>query len=166
MGVREQLRDHPRVAAVVATLLVIAGGSLLYLQVAGGTVVSGPPRKLFVTVDDGKTFFVAPAEQLPPFQHEGKTALRAYVFTCGGAPFVGYLERYSDRAKALMLEGWKAQRESGAPPSMNPEMLNGIEVKRPGETTWVRHSELARAAAIMNVRCPNQQDKAAEMVLP
>jgi hypothetical protein len=65
-----------------------------------------------------------------------------------------------------MLEGWKAQRETRAPPSMNPEMLNGIEVKRPGETTWVRHSDLARAAEIMNVRCPDAQDKKAEMVLP
>ena len=166
MGVREKLRDHPRVAAVIAALAVICGGSFLYLQVAGSTPRFGPPRELFVTVDDGKTYFAAPAEQLPPFQHEGKTALRAYVFACGGTPFVGYVERYSDRAKTLMLEGWKAQQEKSGPPSMNPEMLNGIEVKRPGETTWIRHSDLARAAEIMNVRCPDQTDKKAEMVLP
>ena len=166
MGVREKLRDYPQAAALVATVLVIGGGWFLYLQVANSVPVIGPPRKLFVTVDEGKTFFPAPAEQLPPFQHEGKTALRAYIFTCSGKSFVGYLERYSERAKVLMLESWKEQRETGRPPSMNPEMLNGIEVKRPGDTTWIRHSDLARASEIMNVRCPDQQEKMADMVLP
>ena len=166
MGVRQKLRDNPRAAAIIATVLVIGGGWFLYVRVAGSVPLSGPPRELFVTVDEGKTFFSAPAEKLPPFQHDGKTALRAYVFTCGEKPFVGYLERYSERAKALMLEAWKAQRETPAPPSLNPEMLGGIEVKRPGDTKWVRHSDLARAAEIMSVRCPDQPDKKAEMILP
>ena len=166
MGVREKLRNYPRGAVLLAIVLAVGGGWFLYVQVARSVPVLGPPRTLFVTVDEGKTFFPAPAEQLPPFQHEGKTALRAYVFTCGGKSFVGYLERYSDRAKQLMLESWKSQQATGRPPSMNSEMLSGIEVKRPGDATWVRHSDLARAAEIMSVRCPDQHAKMAEMVLP
>jgi len=152
----------------LAALVVIASLAFIYRHVSDEVPMAGPPKQLFATVDDGKTFFVAPGDQLPPYEHEGKTALRAHVFSCDGGRtrFVGYLERYSLRAKALMIETWKAEKTNGGRPSVNQELFEGIEIKKPGDADWVRQSEVARAASITNVRCPESPDASAEMILP
>jgi hypothetical protein len=168
MGIREKLSDNPRVATVMAAAIVAIGAAVLYLQWPRSSDGFGPPAKMFLTIDDGKTFFVAPAEPLPPFQHEGKTAYRAFVFTCDGGrtKWVGYLERYSDRAKTLMAGMWKKQAATGGPPPVPEGMLQGIEVAKPGELQWVRQSDTARALPIINVHCPDAPGRDAEMVFP
>jgi hypothetical protein len=86
-----------------------------------------PPKpKAFFTVDDGKTFFEAPA-QVPPFTHRGREAVRAVVYSCDGGKtqFVAYLLRHppDERAAAEAI----LKRGGRMPPG---------EVKRPGEAEW------------------------------
>jgi len=169
MGVREKLAANPRAAvAIAAAIVVFAVGIVYFESPAGDSGRAGAPRKMFLTIDDGKTFFVGAAEPLPPFQHEGKTAYRAYVFTCDGGKttWVGYIERYSEQAKALIKEMRKNQAEHGGPPSVPSALLEGIEVSRPGENQWVRQSDAALAHKVTAVYCPNAPDKDADMVLP
>ena len=168
MGVREKLAANPRAAMGIAAAIVVIGLAVIIFPWQAGDSGRAEPRKMFLTVDDGKTFFVAAAEPLPPFQHEGKTAYRAYVFTCDGGKttWVGYVERYSEQAKALMKEMRKNQAERGGRPNVSTALLEGIEVSRPGENQWVRQSDAALAHKVTTVHCPNAPDKDADMVLP
>jgi hypothetical protein len=168
MGVREKLSANPQAAMVIAATILVVGLGIIYFQWPAADSGRAAPRKMFLTVDDGKTFFVAAAEPLPPFQHEGKTAYRAYVFTCDGGKttWVGYVERYSEQAKALMKEMRNDQAKRGGPPSVPPGLLEGIEVSRPGENQWVRQSDTALAHKVTSVYCPNAPDKDADLVLP
>ena len=168
MGVREKMSANPGPATAFAAAIVVIGLGIVYFQWPAGDSGRAAPKKMFLTIDDGKTFFVAPAEPLPPFQHEGKTAYRAYVFTCDGGKtkWVGYLERYSDQAKTLLQEMRKSQAKTGGPPTLAPELVDGIEVSRPVEIEWVRQSDAARALKVTSVHCPNSSDKDAEMLFP
>jgi hypothetical protein len=168
MGVREKLAANPRAAIAIAAAVVIIGLGMIYFQGQASDSRRAAPRKMFLTVDDGKTFFVGAAEPLPPFQHEGKTAYRAYVFTCDGGKttWVGYVERYSEQAKAIMKEMQKNQAERGGRPSVPLGLLDGIEVSRPGENQWVRQSDAALAHKVTSVYCPNAPEKDADPIFP
>jgi hypothetical protein len=101
----------------------------------------------YYTVDDGKTYFVAGMENVPPFAHDGQTAVRAYVFRCGssGKPFVGYVERYNEKSHKAMVENRATPQDQ----------IAGRELKRPGEGTWVKSDDRRAAGAIADVRCPD-----------
>jgi hypothetical protein len=170
MGVREKLNQHRRLSLIGAALVVALAGGLLYMQLADGSTSNGVPKKQYMTTDDGKTFFLADAELLPPCQINGKTAYLAYVFTNDGGKtkWVGFIERYSDAAKKKLAEMRKKRMEQklSGPPSVVPELLNGSEVKKPGDANWVKRSDLAHINAILDVRCPNDPDRAADIVIP
>jgi hypothetical protein len=170
MGIRAMFQNRQGLAAAIGGALIVGAASYLYLELGSSDASAAVPSKTFVTIDDGKTFTAAPGDSLGPFTLDGKTAYTAYVFTCNGGKtkFVGYMERYSDRAKAVVLEMRKQQQQSGgrARPSLRPEMLDGVEVKRPGEKDWIKHADVSRAGAVMDVRCPDAPDQRADLVLP
>ena len=55
--------------------------------------------QVFFTDDDGKTWFPDDAKRVPPFDRNGKPAVRAHVYKCGGKTFVNHMERYTPEAK-------------------------------------------------------------------
>jgi hypothetical protein len=149
-------------------LLALAAG--LALVAVGITRFNlGPVRPAsitglsFFTTDDGKTFFTADANRLAPFDHDGKQAVEARVFTTDGGKtrFVGYLLRYTDQGKQMI----EAMRGAGGRPMINPALLQNVEVKRPGEPKWIRQSDPA-ANAIVIVTRPGDRSQPAEPVEP
>src|SRR4051812_26868582 len=98
-AIRETLGKSKALSLCLGAALVIGGGIAIAFQgtsiVPGGAASSGGAR---FTTDDGRTLFEAPADSLPPFDHDGKPAARAHVYRCGGKEFVGYLERYTPEA--------------------------------------------------------------------
>src|SRR5438477_7566485 len=102
MGVRETIsnRRHWGIGAAVA-LIAVAVGAIVY-QRADGTPERSTGMQAYFSIDDGQSYFEAPADSLPPFDHNGKPAIRAYVFKCDGKKFVGYLERYRPEARQAM----------------------------------------------------------------
>jgi hypothetical protein len=102
----------------------------------------------------------------PPFDHNRKTADRAYVFTSDGGKttYVAYLERYTPHA-IEMLDWGKQMAESGPPaPGVSESIAkSGLEVKKPGDSTWINIAD-PRAAAIRKVRAPDGSP--AQPVLP
>lgn len=132
---------------VMTAGIVLAAVAVIVVQVMASRkrYPEGLPRAYF-TADDGKTYFAAGMENVPPFEHEGKSAVRAYVFRCGtGEPFVGYVERY-------VPEAHKAMVENRATPQ---HQIAGRELKKPGESKWVRSDDRKAAGAIADVRCPD-----------
>ena len=156
MGVRQWLNERPSIAmALMGTLALIAIGAIV-AQVMGSRkrFPSGPPDYYF-TVDDGKTYFAASSDNYPPFDYNGQTAVGAYVFECNGKRFVGYLERFTPEARALMVAG-KGTTDT---------MRFGRELKRPGDTTWVKSGDPVTENRITDVPSPDGQGTP-ELVMP
>jgi hypothetical protein len=129
---------------------------------------SGTRGQLYYTTDDGATTFAAPANLIPPFDHNGKQAVRAVVFSGDGGrtTFVGYLQRYSAAAKQQMEAAKQAPKPGGkmvmSAPKQNVAM---IEVKKPGDKNWVDQSSPA-GVAVTRVTAPAGGAGTPEIVTP
>jgi hypothetical protein len=155
MELREKLEQNQKPLAIVVGVLVVLALVVAFWTMRprhGGFTGSGKP-KLYYTVDDGKTWFEDDATQLPPFQHEGKTAVRVMLYKCGdnGQPFVGYLQRLDDKARK-QAEAAQAAGKSAA--EVEEGYQSGLEVKKPGEARWVPVTNRA-SEAIMIQKCPD-----------
>ena len=102
MGVREWMDTHRGATTAIVVLLVLLAVGAIVAQVMANRKAypSGMPDSYF-TIDDGKTFFVAGSENIPPFDYKGQPAVHAYVFQCGGKKFVGYMDRYTPEARSV-----------------------------------------------------------------
>jgi hypothetical protein len=155
---RTLLHKRPMVTVVVCVLVV---GSLIYFF---GGFGRGPKGKyqsgdVFFTADDGATYSPADNWQMPPHvDPSGKEWVRARVFQCNGKTSVGYLEKYTPRAYARLMQAENHGQLNGLMNEMPGELL----VKRPLTGNWVFiNSE--EGAAVRNIRCG---DKPAKEILP
>lgn len=166
MGIFAAMREHPGVS--------IAGWTVVIVGVAVWLVIfmhSGPPTNVDVSTgawfstDDGKTWFKDDQKKLPPFDHDGNPAYRAYVFDCdnGKGPFVAYLERYTPEAQQQLHQMQTAKRppELGA---LQRIMTSGVEVKEPGGE-WMPATD-PRAIKLKKPTCPGNPNQKPKPVLP
>jgi hypothetical protein len=156
VGIRDAIQSRQSAVIAVAVLVIVGAGIAIFVQArnAGGLSGSGT----YFTTDDGATVFVASNTNLPPFDRDGKPAVQAHMFECGGKRVVGYLSRYTaDALKALEVA--KSYRGTGKPPPNVGELASigttGLEVKRPGDTQWVSQADAMRATRIRVFRCPD-----------
>lgn len=158
MGIRETLNKNPNVTTgVTAAVVVLAIGVIIWQLWGGSNGPMGPAgaNKQYFSDDDGATYFAESATEIPPFDHNGKQAVRAMVYKCGnGAPFVGVLERYTTEAKTKL----ENVQKSGKPGDvvMEDVEMTGLEVKKPktGDKGWVKQND-PRFGAVMRVTCPD-----------
>ena len=148
VGVVEYIRRNPRIGAVAGSVLLVVGLVAILMQSVGGRR-SVSPGNAFYTTDEGATLFADAADLLPPFDHDGKEAVRAAVFSCdnGQHRWVQYLFKYSPEA----LTGAAQMKAAG----MKHISLgtDSALVKRPGDKAWAR----AIDSPIMTPRCPDGQ---------
>ena len=146
MGIREWTEKHPK--AIVSLVSACIGVTLITVVVqvraSRRAINTQIPDSLF-TVDDGKTFFTASGSNIPPFDYKGQQAVSAYVFEASGKRFVGYLERYTPDAHELMIEN-KANVQT---------QISGRELKKPGDSKWVRSDDARAVATVVNVQSPD-----------
>jgi len=159
MGLGERIRGDKRLALGLVGVVVIVVLAVAW-QVLGGSApngAGGAPGGLYFTTDEGATTFIAPANHLPPFDHNGKQAVRAVMYSCDGGKtkFVGYLERYTPSAKQQMEAGKQAAQAGGKMVMAAPNMgVAVLEVKKPGEKNpWVDKSR-PQGQAVIRVTCP------------
>jgi hypothetical protein len=123
----------------------------------------------YFTTDDGKTWFADDVKKVPPFDKDGKQAVRAYVYRCaGGEPFISHLERYTPEGKKALEQAMK-QNDPNNPALMEEVILNGVQVKKPGSDAvkgWVKMSNLDMAGRIMELKCPDGKLVGLEPVIP
>ncbi len=161
MSIRETLNEKPILAYAVAGVGVLCAVILLLTQLVGEGPVE-PPESDFFSSDDGASFFAADLANVPPFDHGGKTAVRAAVFECDGDRFVGYLERYTPEMHKSVV----AMNGDPLGAEMSQWAANGgMEVKRPGDETWTNTANSAAYISIVEVMCPDGK-KRAEPVFP
>lgn len=157
MGAREWLNQHPNVAIGSGCAIVLLAIVLIVAEVRAGRhrYPSAAPDFYF-TVDDGKTFFAASSDNIPPFDYDGQQAVLADVFQCGGKRFVGYMERFTPKYHdAVVAHG------------LTPEAMRfGRELKKPGDAKWIPSGDLRAETKFTEVRCPDGGPGIPEAVEP
>jgi len=146
MGIRQWLNEHPTSATWIfgAAVALALLGVVWQIAATRKTYPSRSPDSYF-TADDGKTFFVASSDNIPPWDYKGRTAVRAFVFQCDGKKFVGYVERYTSDARNAILAGKRS-----------PQVERfGRELKKPGDRDWVKSGDIAVEAKATDIRCPD-----------
>lgn len=163
MGIRETLnKNQPLVIGIISVVIVGAIVSIIWQARSANS----SHANVYYTVDDGQTLFADSNMKIAPFDKDGKKAVRAHVFLCGGKRVVGYLSRYSEDALKT-LEDVKIARAEKRPPKNIGALMSlsstGIEVKKPGDVKWVSGSDTARVAAIRAFKCPGERQAAKEV---
>jgi hypothetical protein len=168
MSLRETVNRNPRHTAIVVGGLVVLCLAVVAWQVMGwgsGSGGGGGTGGVYYTTDGGKTWFPDSPAKVPPFDHDGKPALRVHVFKCGeeGAPFAGYLERINPaahkRIQALAAKGEQAATE------LETVRFGAVEVMRPGQGGWVGANTPA-GHKVATPECPGGDQAALMPVLP
>jgi hypothetical protein len=165
MTIREAIQKKPSVS-LIASIVVIAGTIFFIAR----NTLSGPQTassRAYYTTDEGRTTFVDTLNRIPPFDHDGKSASRIWMFTCDGGQTLipGYMERYTPTAKAR-LEAALAKDTSDNSHSVSLGVGPAdTEVKKPGEgNQWVARTNLAEASKVTAVSCPSGGEL--EIVMP
>jgi hypothetical protein len=102
MGIREKLSEKPSLAAGAAAIFVLIAAAI--------AVCSHWPEKkadlnqALYSDDDGQTWFNDSIFRVAPFDHNGKTAVAAQIYSYddGKKQFCGYLVRFMPDAKAQL----------------------------------------------------------------
>jgi len=153
MGVRQSINQHPALGA--------AGGAILLVVAIGAMIYANRPTPIkatraYYSDDDGNTYFVDSSDRIYPFDHNGKPAYRAFVYQCGNAkPFVSYLARYSDSARAKIAALSAKANDPEAAGAIAQAKNNGIELKKPGQTKWVPELSPEGGQIAMHPHCPD-----------
>jgi hypothetical protein len=156
VGIRETLNDNPRLTTGVTVGIIVVVLGIIFWSMRGSAPAGAGTKasnQAFFSDDDGKTYFADDAKKLPPFDHNGKEAVLARVYRCGGKPFVNHLERYTPDAKT-QAEATIA-KNNGA--SNDPTLLEairptGYEVKAPGQKEWIKFGD-PRAGEVQRPKC-------------
>ena len=156
MGIRQTLNEKKNLTIAVTSVVILLTIIIIIweLMPSRPQVASGP-RQEFYSDDEGQTFFADEADKVTPFDHNGKPAVRAFVYRCGsGAPFVVYLQRYTVDGKKKA----EAMKQKGISPRRMVSNANTMsEVKKPGNQPWVKWSPTTASAwaTIMRPVCPD-----------
>ena len=157
MSVRDAISGNPGVGTAAAAGLALIGALAVFLH---APTRSAPVHhdQCFFTTDDGKTWFADRSTNIPPFDKDGKQAVRAYVFRAAdGTEFVDYLERFKPEARQVL-----EQANSPTPGQKGPDetvvraaFTDGRQVKRPGDASWTDGGDMQAAAQVRAVKCPD-----------
>ncbi|MEA2711618.1 MAG: hypothetical protein QOF78_4219 [Phycisphaerales bacterium] len=163
MGLRETLNENPRIVTgiTVGIIVVVLAVILWPSGGAGGSGGGGGSSQAFFTIDDGKNYFPDDAKKVPPFQKDGKEAVRAVVYQCGGAggkPFVNHLIRYTPDGKKRL----ESAAVAGKSAAQDPTVIEEMEVKPVGGKEWMKMTD-PKANAAIQPKCPNGGTDAVEV---
>jgi hypothetical protein len=171
MGLRETLNQKKSVSVGAAVLLfVVAGGYLAYTQWPRSALKGD---EAFYTVDDGQTWFVDSIYKTPPFDYEGKTAVRAMVYSYanGKKTFCPFLVRYDDGMKKKLDAEISQANQQGKPLSSislfnapGTDLQEEIKLPGPGHR-WVSRGNVDQAAKVLGAAtAPDGSDS--DLVIP
>lgn len=159
MSLRERLNENPVLVGSVVAVLVVVAAIMAYRGLSGGG--SGGPVKpgtvqAYYSEDDGRSYFAAPIDRIPGMftGPGGGTAVLAVVLQYPGEkPFVGWMEKYTEKGQKLLTEHYSQPGNQGLPPPQTAELEREKLVKKPGESEWVSIS-----------RQPEQADRVRQLV--
>lgn len=162
MGVRETLNKKPGLVTGLTIGIVAVVAVVLFVQ--NRKPHAGAPTRAFFTTDDGATLFDDSADQVAPFDHDGRQAVQARVFSCDGGKtrFVGFLERTPDKAKAAAAPAAPPQQGGR---DLRP-ILSVIRAPNAPSAKWVPKNSPEGAAITGAIKCPDGGDAQPVEVFP
>lgn len=156
MGIREAINQRGNVVMASSVVITILALAFIWRDVRAGAVATG--TKAWFTDDDGKTWFLDDARNLPPYQRDGKTAVRCVVFKSDkGTGFVAYEEELPEAVRSAYLDTRPGQ---ALPPLTTDDFL----VKRPGDPTWVPLRSKSGSEILKDPRSPDGSASATPLV--
>jgi hypothetical protein len=171
MGLRQRVEKNPAGAAVAAVVaLLLCSGWLVYYLWPSRSTDNISFSMTFYTEDDGKTWFAEGYDKLATdFRGPGgKEAVRAVVcqYTGGQKQFVGWMEKYSPRGKALLTEFYADPANKRLPPPLEAQLEKEKLYKRPGMTSWISAKSERGMVMVENIRAmPRNKDGELPVVL-
>jgi hypothetical protein len=151
VGIRESLNKNPAITTGATVAIILLAICVIMWEVLPSRGLRASTKAYF-TDDDGATYFSDDVTKVAPFDHDGKEAVRCYVFTCPGhGKFVGYLEKFTKDTQTKILARLAVP---GAPPIDQMELNMGRRLKKPGDSKWVPVQSPA-GQAITDVKCPD-----------
>lgn len=160
MDIRRSLQQKPIFGIAIAIFLVLMATAILARQY-------WPERRAnlsqaWFTDDDGNTWFAHSAFLVPPFDHNGKTAVFAEVYSYdkGAKRFCAYEAKYTDRAKTRLEAALADAQKNNQPPSSvnlyhdRTFITQGMLVKAPGQGNWISMADPA-ANSICSIHAPD-----------
>lgn len=136
---QNQKARKPRMV-VLGAALVIASALLIGYHLWTAQRLSGSATLAFYSDDQGRTWFTDSVYRFPPYDHNGKQAVRAFVFNAAdGSKFVGFLARFNEPARKMLQSKYEQLQKSGG--SMQPLAMlmmqdsvrvGGTEARLPG----------------------------------
>ena len=168
MGIREQMNENPTIVTGVTAGIIFIALVLIIIQLwpsRRADAPTGPAQQWYYTTDDGATHFADEANKVAPFDHDGRPAVVARVYQCGGKEFVGRLEKYTPEAQQK-LEGVKGADPRSASVATSALAGGGLLVKAPGTgDQWVSR-DTAEGAALFNPTCPDGDSMTPREIYP
>lgn len=169
MSVREMMNRNPAMAGTIAVVLVLAAIAAAWYSLKPDA--QGAPTKAYYTIDDGQSWFADRLDRPTPFEHDGKEAVKAYVYTCDGgrSQFVAYLEKMPAGPKpaaqvkeAEPAAAPKSEAEARAMAAKQPRKPAvgqfAALVKKPGDKQWLTSAD-PRYFPTIAPRCPDASAK-------
>jgi hypothetical protein len=92
---------------------------------------------------------------VPPFQRDGKEAVLARVYRCGGKEFVNHLERFTPDGKKKAEDIYAKDLWKTDPTALESARHSEMEVKSPGKGAWVKVSNMQKSQEVMRPKCPD-----------
>lgn len=160
MGLRQSINNNPIVTtALTAAIMIAAIWYILHRTLGNRPTPPRIPTQCYFSDDDGKTWFIDDAKNVPPFDHNGKKAYKAILFRCkDGKPFVARLEGFDDEAKGMIQD--EVSKGRNVLSAEYQTMTHGMMIKHPGDADWTTLKPGDSASArqwgeIMSIHCPD-----------
>jgi hypothetical protein len=161
MPIRERMQANKLLGYAIA-------GGLILIAALAFAIQFWPQRKpnlakQFYTDDDGQTWFEDRVSNVAPFDHNGKTAVIAemYTYDNGSKMYCAYLAKYTDDGKKK-IEAQIADAQSKGQPVDDVPLLHDPQfmrwnmlVKSPGPNNpWLAYSD-PKAASVFAIHTPD-----------
>lgn len=161
MGVREQMTRKPVMGGVAAGVLALVAVAVLVK--AYWPERQADLSRAFYTTDDGATWFEDSALKVAPFDHEGKPAVVAHVYSYAGGSkqFCAYVAKFTpegkerlERAVAEAVKNGKGADSVGL--YHDPSFMKGNVLVKPARSggEWVSYGD-RKANEIFSVHAPD-----------
>lgn len=144
MGIQQNIREKPVLGIAFGVVLIaISLGVLTRYFWPEKRPINGVN---FYSDDDGRSWFVDTAWRVAPFDHDGKTAVMASIFSYdnGSKKFCAYLMEYRPEAKKQLDDAIADAARDGKPASSvtlfqdRTFREHGLMVKKPGAgNPWI-----------------------------
>lgn len=161
MGVREQLTKKPVAGGIAAGIL-----GLIAIAVVAKTYwpeTQADLSRAFYTVDDGETWFEDIATKVTPFDHQGKQAVVAHVYSYanGSKQFCAYVAKFTPEGKAKLEQAMAEATKAGKPPESvglyrDPNFMKTAVLVKPAKsnTDWISYGN-PKAQEIFTIKSPD-----------